>query len=298
MVRLYLRRMQMNWFERVTNYLNYQIDTPHIFGAYHLLCIALVVCLTVFLCKKYRKCDDKTFRTILFVSWAAMVLLEMYKQVNFSFSVSGEDAVWDYSWYAFPFQFCSMPIYVLPLAIFGKDGKARDAVLAFMATFSLFAGLTVYVYPEQVFISTLGIDIQTMVHHGLQVVLGIYITVRNKDRLGWKFLRSGIVVLGTLILTAVILNETAHFAFVKFGIDETFNMFFISRHYECTLPLIGTFANKIPNFLVVLAYFFGMILAGYVVMQIQRGIIYLVENKLCKNKDEEEEIKEAKSEIC
>ena len=291
----YFRRMQMNWFEKLTNYLDYKIDTPVMFGAFHILCIAMVIGLTVLLCKRYRKCDDKTFRTILFISWSAMVLLEMYKQINFSFGISGDDAVWDYSWYAFPFQFCSTPIYILPFAIFGKDGKVRDAVLAFMATFSLFAGLTVYVYPEQVFISTLGIDIQTMVHHGLQVVLGIYITVRNKERLGWKFMRSGIYVLGALILSAIIMNEVAYYAFMHFGINETFNMFFISRHYECTLPLLGSFADKLPNALVVLIYFSTMVLAGFVVMQIQRGIIYLIENKIFKGEDNE---KEKKTEIC
>ena len=294
MVRHHLRRMQMNWFEKMTNYLNYQIEEPVIFGAFHFVCIALVIALTVFLCKKYRNCPDKTFRTILFISWGAMVLLEMYKQINFSFGVDGENAVWDYSWYAFPFQFCSTPIYVLPFAIFGKDGKVRDAVLAFLATFSLFAGLTVYVYPEQVFVETLGIDIQTMVHHGLQVSLGIYITVRNKHRLNWEFFRKGICVLGILILSAIILNESVHYAFVQLGIDETFNMFFISRHYECTLPLLSSFASKIPNAVVVLIYFSVMLLAGFVVMQIQKGIISLVENKIGKDKDEEKQ----RVEIC
>lgn len=295
MVRHYFRRMQMNWFEKLTHYLDYKIDTPVMLGTFHILCIVLVVALTVFLCKKYKNCSDKTFRTILFVSWCTMVLLEMYKQINFSFSLQGEDAVWDYSWYAFPFQFCSTPIYVLPFAIFGKDGKVRDAVLGFMATFSLFAGLTVYVYPEQVFISTLGIDIQTMVHHGLQVVLGIYITVRNGHRLDMKFFRGGIFVLGALILSAIILNEAVHYAFVQFGIDETFNMFFISRHYECTLPVLSAFADKIPNIAVILIYFSTMLLAGYVVMQIQKGIIYLVKSKINKNNGEE---KEQKAKIC
>ena len=289
MVRHYFRRMQMNWFEKLTHQFDYEIQTPKIFGVFHIVCIALVIALTVFLCKKYKDCPDKTFRVVLFVSWSAMVLLEMYKQINFSFSLSGEDAVWDYSWYAFPFQFCSTPIYVLPFAIFGKDGKVRDAVLAFMATFSLFAGLTVYVYPEQVFISTLGIDIQTMVHHGLQVVLGIYITVRNKHRLNREFFLGGIYVLGVLILSAIILNESVHYLFVQLGIDETFNMFFISRHYECTLPLLSLFASKIPNILVILIYSFGMTLAGFVVMQIQKGIIYLVENKINKDKGKEKE---------
>ena len=284
MVRYNLRRMQLNWFEKLTDRLDYEIDTPTIFGAFHILFIVLVVALTVYLCKKYRNCSDKTFRTILFASWCAMVLLEMYKQINFSFSIQGEDAVWDYSWYAFPFQFCSTPIYVMPFVIFGKNSKVRDAVLAFLATFSLFAGLTVYIYPEQVFISTLGIDIQTMVHHGLQVVLGIYITVRNKHRLNWQFFSKGIFVLGALILSAIVLNETVHYAFVQFGIDETFNMFFLSRHYECTLPLLGSIASKVPNIVVILIYFSVMTLAGFVIMQIQRGIIYLVENKINKGK--------------
>ena len=67
--------------------------------------------------------------------------------------------------------------------IFNKEGCVKDSAMAFMMTFSLFGGLVVMAYPNDVFIETIGINLQTMIHHGLQVVLGIYLFVLGDDTL-------------------------------------------------------------------------------------------------------------------
>ena len=38
------------------------------------------------------------------------------------------------------------------------------------------------IYPNDVFSTQLGISIQTMVHHGMQVVLGVYVSVYNRNK--------------------------------------------------------------------------------------------------------------------
>lgn len=136
--------------------------------------IALIVVASVFLCVKCRDVSDKHFRRIVFISWIVIVVLEIYKQLVFSVEYTEGAFVWDYQWYAFPFQFCSSPLYALPFVALMPDGKLRDAFIGFVAFFSLFAGVAVFIYPNDVFIDTIGTNVQTMIHHCTQIVLGVF----------------------------------------------------------------------------------------------------------------------------
>lgn len=91
--------------------------------------------------------SDKFVRRLAAVLWIIMVVFEIGKQLIYGFNVEDGRLVWDYEWYAFPFQFCSSPLYILPFVAFAKDGKIRDSAMLFLATFSLFAGICVYVIP-------------------------------------------------------------------------------------------------------------------------------------------------------
>ncbi len=92
---------------------------------FHLMFIALIVVASVFLCVKCCDVSDKHFRRIVFISWIAIVVLEIYKQLVFSVEYTEGAFVWDYQWYAFPFQFCSSPLYALPFVALMPDGKLR-----------------------------------------------------------------------------------------------------------------------------------------------------------------------------
>lgn len=130
------------------NLLNGQMETPQPYGAFHLCAFAAAVAVAVLLIVFLRDVRDKGFRTLVFIWWLAFVLFETYKQVNFSFNYNGGEPYWDYQWYAFPFQFCSCPLYVLPLVFLSREGSGlRRASVSFMAFYSLFAGTAVMFYP-------------------------------------------------------------------------------------------------------------------------------------------------------
>jgi hypothetical protein len=162
------------------------------YGWFHILALAIMFAVGVFLCWKCRNVSDKKFRIIIGVVWAIMLLFEIYKQVEFSFNydeLTGS-VRWDYEWYAFPFQLCSKPLYLLPFIVFLPDGKVRNSIIAFIGSFALFGGLATMVFPTTVFIETIGINIQTMVHHGLQVVIGVFALVHERFNLSIKYFRN------------------------------------------------------------------------------------------------------------
>ena len=255
--------------------LSAKMEEPTSYGWFHLMFIALMIGITVFLCIKFKNSSDRTFRIIVAVCWTIMFVLEAYKQFEYSYSLSTPTITWDYQWYAFPYQLCSTPLYVLPIIFISKDSKWRDALVAYIATFSMFGGLATFIYPEQVFISTIGINIQTMVHHGLQIVLGIFFIVWARKRINRWFFIKAVPVFAVLVTAAIIMNH----GFMSLGIDETFNMFYISPYFDCTLPILSMIYPKVNYLIFVALYIFGFTFIAFLIFIIARGIIKLTRRK-------------------
>lgn len=267
----------MNGFEQFLVALDGRMTTPAPYGWFHLMFVALVIIATTLLCVFGKNAKTKTIKWTIFGIWIVMVVMELYKQINYSFNynLATGKTWWDYQWYAFPFQLCSTPIVVLPFVIFCKEGKFRDAMIAYIATFAMFGGLVTFIYPADVFISTVGINLQTMIHHGLQIVSGIFLLVHEREKLNIRYFLRGIFVFLAMCALAMGLNLLA-----PTFTGETFNMFFISPYFPCTLPLLGDLIwPNVPYVVFLLIYIIGFIIAALAIYYIQFGII-----KLCMMK--------------
>lgn len=269
----------MNFFERILYFLKGTMPTPTNFGWFHIMFIAIVIGATVAICVLFKNAKDKTFRRIVLICWVVILVLEIYKQIIFSvnFGVEG-GATWNYQLYAFPYQLCSTPLYLLPFVAFLKDGKVRDGIMSFVSTFSLLGGLAVMVFPNDVFVEFIGINFQTMIHHGLQVVLGIFFMVYNRHKLNIKYFLKSIPVFFTLFVVAFALDLIVP----KFT-TETFNMWYISPYFLCTLPLVSIFYANLPYVLFLICYVICFILIALLLHYIQFGIIKLVQKQRKRN---------------
>lgn len=268
----------MNFFERILVFLTSKIESaPISYGPFHFFMLGLVVLTTVILCIKFKDADDKTFRRLLLVLWCIMVVGELYHQTCFFFHVEDGVAVWDYEWYKFPFQFCATPLYILPFTVFPKSERIRDCALAFMMSFSLFAGLAVIIYPNDVFVSLIGASIQSMIHHGLQAVIGILIGVHNRHRLNFKFYIGGVPIFVILITIAMIMNIAGYHILQNAGMDDTFNMFYVSPYFACHLPVLNVLYPILPYPVFLLTYLFGFIGVGALVFYLVKVFVKLAE---------------------
>ncbi len=265
----------MNWFEKFLYILDSGMTTPINYGWFHLLFLGLVIAGTILLCIFGKNCSNKTFNKIMFIAWIIYVVLEVYKQVIFTFEYNNGVVEWDYAWYAFPFQFCSTPIYILPFIFLSKEGKFKDAFISFMSTFVLFAGIAVMLYPNDVFISTIGINIQTMVHHGGQVVLGIFCVVYNRKKYNVYYCLQALLVFACLLAVALLLNIIVYNYFQANNIDETFNMFYISPYFDCTLPILNIIYTKVAYIDFLLIYMVGFSIIAFIFHYVSKLIIYL-----------------------
>lgn len=268
----------MTWFERFINDSQLQMNQPKPFGLFHLAFIVLTAAFTVFLCLKYRDASDKVLRKILFFSWLVVFILEVFKQVLVSFHYTDGEVTWKYFWGEFPFQLCSAQLYLLPLAAFLKEGKVRQAVMSCMAGASFVGGLTVYVFASSVFVETVFLNLQTMIHHGVQIALGIYIAVYYRKELGWRFLLRGEMVFFVLLSLAIAFNVIA-----PTFTEDAVNMFYMSPYSQNSIPLLDDFMSAIPYPIFVLGYS-SLIFAVSLTMQFAVKKIY--EKLLEKEKGE------------
>lgn len=245
-------------------------SAPASYGWFHLLSLAITIGVTVYLCV-FRKHDDaEQVRSAVFGVAIAVALLEVYKQINYTFTVGDNGIETDFQWYAFPWQFCSMPMYVGLLAGIIRRGKVHDALCAFLATYAVFAGVCVMIYPGQVFIRTVGINIQTMICHGSMIPIGAYLLATGYVKLEHKTILKAIPVFAAAIGLAMIMNEIAHLS----GLLETdtFNMFFISPYCEPSLPVYSLVQQVVPYPLSLIIYIAGFTLAAYLMLLIAMSI--------------------------
>ena len=267
----------MEFWGSIIQFLDTENVRPVTFGLYHWICVALTILACVLVCKFVKKQEVRVMRRTFWVIFVIFVILEAYKQVCFTFNYDGQKISSEFLWYAFPFQFCSSPMYVSLLAALFKNQKLHDVFCSYLATFSLFAGLVVLAYPEQCFVETVGVNIQTMIWHCGMIVLGVYLLYSGYVKIEHKTVLKAIPVFICFVLVATVLNEIA---FVTGLLEEhNFNMFFISPHCEPSLPVYSLVQQVVPYPWSLLIYVVGFSAAAYIILLIAMGIKHLAKDR-------------------
>ena len=258
----------MEFWKSVLAFLDTEAAIPTTFGTYHLIWLAIMAVLTILAVILGRKHSAKTVTNVVLGTAILVILLEIYKQINFTFHDGSVEPA--YQWYIFPWQFCSTPMYIGLLAGIIRKGRVHDSLCAYLATYSVFAGLAVMIYPNDVYIETIGINIQTMICHGSMVVIGAYLYGSGHVKMNFKTVLKAMPVFAVCACIAVGLNEWAHAA----GITENhnFNMFYISPYLECTLPVYSLIHNAVPFPVNLIIYILGFTAAATVILLLVKGI--------------------------
>ena len=260
----------LHGFGKIIELLDAKMTTPTMYGWFHLLFFAIAIFVAVILCTKCKNPSEQTVKKVLLIFALVSIVLEIYKQFNYTFSFENGVITADYQWYAFPFQFCSTPMYIALLAVIIKNKKIHTALCNYLATFSLFAGICVMVYPPQVFIDTIGINIQTMICHGSMISLGVWLLCSGYIKLHHKTILPATAVFAITVAIATVMNKIAHVT----GLleNETFNMFYISPYCDPSLPVYSLVQKALPYPLDVVVYVVVFSLAAYVILLTAIGI--------------------------
>ena len=270
----------MPFFESLLRFFDSKMTQPQPYGVFHLAWFAFSILAGIFLCATHKKGDGERVRRTVLITAILVTLLEIYKQINYSFSY--EDGIsFYYQWYAFPWQFCSTPMYVGLIAGFTKKGFIHRAANAYLATYALFAGAAVMVLPTSVFVKTIGINIQTMICHGSMITVAIYLLYTGYVQANWRSFLRAVCVFACTVGIAVILNEVGY----RTGLTEEhyFNMFYISPYCDPHLPVYSDVQRVVPYPFSLIIYIAGFSAAAGILLLATRGIQKLAHKKAKAN---------------
>lgn len=254
----------MDVLERVFNVIHLDMPTPGVFGFFHILWLILTVEVAVLLCLLYKRGKIRSISRVVLTAALIVIALEIFKQIRYNVSYDGQ-LHFDYQWYIFPWQFCSVPMYVGVLAGLTR-GKFQNVLYSFLATFAVFAGVCVMIYPGDVFTGSVWINIQSMICHASMIVIGVFLFYTGAVKIEHKTILKGMAVFAVAVGVAVGLNELAYV--VGIVPDETFNMFFVSRHCAPSLPVYSTVQGIVPYPWCLFIYILGFTVASYIILLI------------------------------
>lgn len=260
-------------FFKIIEFFSARMEKPTLYGWFHLMCLGIVLIFSILVIIFRKKFSQKFINNTLLITGIVFLVFEIYKQLVMTYDSNGLTGI---LWYIFPFQFCSTPIYLTLLAGILRKGKVYDCIVSYLGTYSLFAGLAVMFLPTTVFISLIGINIQTMVVHGGMVVIGFLLLSTQTVKYSWKSLLKATLIFVIMSFIAMLMNVLWYF----FGTTDTFNMFFISPWYECTLPILDTIQANAPYIIFLLCYFVGFFACSGIVF----GIYILIDKLVGKIK--------------
>ncbi len=222
--------------KRIIQFLKTTMDIPQPFGAFHLVFCALTITITACLCIFLRDSSDKVYTRTLVIIWAIMFIMEGIKQLEESATIgTNGNIIWAYQWTTFPLQLCDTPLYLLLPVAFLKDGKFRTALSTYMSTYILLGGLATYALSSTSFNTTAYVNVQTMVHHGLQIASCALIGVHNRRNIKLKNFALALPVFVISVGIATGFNVGMH----KLFPDVYINMFFISPYFKKTMPIFS-----------------------------------------------------------
>jgi len=191
---------------------------PQAYGPFHLIFTISGFILCSVSAWKLRKVNDKTANIILFACGLVLILTEVLKQLFYFYVI--EDHT--YHWGAFPFQLCSIPMYMCLIVPFLKPGKLRRVMYSFMVLYNLLGGAISFTEPSGLFHSYVLLTAHSCLWHMLLVFVGLFLVISNRGGTEKEDYCASTKIFLLLNYIAFSFNY-----FVQNVLGENMNMFFV-----------------------------------------------------------------------
>lgn len=198
----------------------YTMNTPAPYSAFHLLLggtgILGAICLAWYL-------SGKPARHVLLVCGLVLCASELYKQGFLYYVVNGEQ----YDWWYFPFQLCSMPMYLcllVPILSRTAPKGFSKAIYTFIQDFALLGGFMALADPSGLMYPYVVLTLHGFLWHFILIFLGLYCALSGKGSTNKKDFMGTIPLFLGFAGIATFINVASH----PWGNAD---MFYISPYY-------------------------------------------------------------------
>ena len=209
-----------------------------------------------------RSLPDRTYDRILFSCGLFLLLTECYKQCFLYFIIDK----CHYDWWFFPFQLCSLPMYLCLLLPFLKHKSMKTAVCTFLQDFNLLGGLAALIVSEGFRGIHWTLTLHGYIWHLFLVFIGLFVFAGR---------RSDLCLRGYLQTLPLFLASCSIAFFINIlapGHGQA-DMFYISPYYPSTQPVFHEIAMAAGIIPANLLYLFTICLGAALV----HFLFYLLE---------------------
>lgn len=163
----------------------WEMEKPVGFCTFHIVATLLLLGLTVLGVWLLRNTNEKQNRIVLGSVGFFLLLSEVYK-IAFHMTVNPYD--W-YFWGAFPFQLCSVPMYLCLIAAFCKNEKVNSWLYECMFGVNIVGGIMAFIEPSGIQHGYWTLTIHAYLWHMLLIFVALYLYASKRaclDKKGYK----------------------------------------------------------------------------------------------------------------
>lgn len=227
----------------------------------------------------------KQYKRFFLCCGTAMLLSEIWKQWTLTFYINNGQYIW---WY-FPFQLCSIPMYVCLLFGLADSEKIQRILLAFLMDFGLLAGIFAFFDTSGMHYHYLPLTAHSYAWHILLIIIGIkagmtYLQLRSKSprklfkrrhhsddyEADYDYRGSCGIYLGCVLLATIF-----NLALSPLG---TINMFYINPNLPMSQRVFREIAAALGNKIGIAAYIGAAIVGALLFHRIWNAIFRCSQN--------------------
>ena len=228
---------------------------PPSYGAFHILYTLIAFSICIFAAWKLRKVSDKATRWILFSVGFVLAASEVFKQFFYYFAIMDNY----YSWGDFPFQLCSVPMYLCLIAPWLKPGKLQRGMYSFMVLFNLLGGAISFTEPSGLLHEYWFLTCHALIWHTLLVFIGLFLCFSGRGGNQKGDYAGAVGTFLVLCTIAFFLNLT-----VQQLCDSHMNMFFVGPG-DSPIIVFKQFSQWFGWYINTPIYIFAVSLGAYII---------------------------------
>ena len=229
--------------------------TPQPYGLVHWLILGGILIACAAFALIIRRADERRLLRLLLAFGLCMIVTEIWKQwFVVRYIYGGTRSMW-----FFPWQLCSMAMYCSALAPLLR-GKAQEAALVFLCTFSMIGAVFALLFPEDMMRPQILLFCHSFLYHALMLLEGIVAFRILKKRASVSFLPA-LLLFVCMAAVAEAINVISHF--VIRDISNEANMFYITPFYPSTQPVFDAIAAHAGAAVEIIVYLGAIALGAF-----------------------------------
>lgn len=243
----------MELIKRFVTWTAWEMVTPKAYGWFHILFFVIGFVLSIVLAIVLKKLNQKKVSWILFWCGVFLIIIEIYKQFFYYFVIGNGS----YEWWIFPFQLCSVPMYLCLVLPFIKNGKVKSAIFNFLLAINFFSGFVAFLEPSGLLHSYYTLTFHSFSWHMMLIFIGLLIWSTNNGCNKMKDYVRALPVFGIVVVIAEAINILLR---NKPGV----NMFFISPYNTSSIIVFKTINERFGWYVSAPLFILSILLGTYI----------------------------------